>query len=112
MLLPFAHQFCKDNADNQTALFEYLDLFLKMIGKDLYVAVTINEVFRNNRALCSQITEVQLRKIINAIESKKLPRYIQVLMARFRISTQLEFSGQRLSSNQALFFFSDIDHAQ
>jgi hypothetical protein len=26
-------QFCKDNADNQGVLFEYLDFFLKMMGK-------------------------------------------------------------------------------
>jgi hypothetical protein len=50
--------------------------------QDLYAAVTINEMFHNNRALCSQITEVQIRKIVNAIETNKLPRYIQILTVR------------------------------
>ena len=124
------NQFCKDNADNQGALFEYLDFFLKMMGKvcidrantresvslhvglddgcqlkltwwwsqqDLYVAVTINEMFHNNRALCSQITEVQIRKIVNAIETNKLPRYIQVLMVQPPAPSTREATARHIS---------------
>ncbi|KAL6077190.1 Inositol 1,4,5-trisphosphate receptor type 1, variant 2 [Balamuthia mandrillaris] len=93
----FLRVFCKDNAENQTTLFEYLDSLLSMLGNGIQIASTINEIFKNNRPLCSQVTEDQIRKIINAIASGcKYPRYIHVL------DTLIMVNGRPLRRNQNL----------
>ncbi|HLD77441.1 MAG TPA: hypothetical protein VJB16_00285, partial [archaeon] len=89
--------FCLENADNQACLFEYLDEFLRLLPDYQSVAATLAQVFRNNRSLCSQLTEGQLRKIVNTIASGcRFPRFLRLL------ETLTMVNGRPVRRNQTL----------
>jgi len=74
-------QFCRVSVDNQNALFPFLDVYLRVLGKKVGVAKCIKELFINNRSLCSQVSESQIRTIINCIcdKERKSPRICHLL---------------------------------
>ena len=79
-------QFCRDSVDNQNALFPFLDVYLRVLGKKVGVAKCIKELFINNRSLCSQVSESQIRTIINCIcnKERKSPRICHLLNVTLR----------------------------
>eukprot|EP00026_Physarum_polycephalum_P000121 Phypoly_transcript_00121.p1 GENE.Phypoly_transcript_00121~~Phypoly_transcript_00121.p1 ORF type:complete len:2101 (+),score=228.03 Phypoly_transcript_00121:347-6649(+) len=122
----FLTHFCAGNNENQQALFVDVDFFLSFFqleegikkpaglgGTGIFaqnITSTVQhaflrravpglciEIFRNNRAICSQITEYQIRRIVNAItDVGKCPQFFSILEAIVIVN------GRPLRRNQNL----------
>lgn len=76
----FLKEFCRDNKENQMALFRHLNTFMRYLGRDVDAAYMIKELIKDNRLLASQVTESQARMIVNAIaDGCKYPHFIELL---------------------------------
>jgi hypothetical protein len=75
-------QFCKNNAENQTVLLDHVNFFLDFLDNPsltVQVAQTVTEVFLENKAICSQVTENQIRKFLNQMAKRKHRAYLDFL---------------------------------
>jgi len=76
----FLTAFCRNNPDNQAALFSHLDLFLKFVESSLECGLLLPELISDNRNLCSRLTERSLRAIVTAMaEGYKYAHFISFL---------------------------------
>ena len=76
----FLKEFVLHNQENQLSVFKQIHVLMRFLGRDVDAAYTLIELFRDNRIICSQVTESQLRAIVNAIvEGCKYPRFIEIL---------------------------------
>ena len=93
----FLAKLCSNHPGNQTILFQHLELFLQFLTVNTVVGVCIKEIFLNNRTLCAQVSETQVRAIVNVIaEGFKYPHFIDILEV---VCTQ---DGVPLRRNQKL----------
>jgi hypothetical protein len=69
-------------SDGQASLHRHLDFFLEHLDDEelsLHAASTIQAIFEGNRAISSQVTDVQVRKILQQVARQKLPIYLDIL---------------------------------
>lgn len=68
--------------DGQVSLFRHIELFLTHIDDEeisLHAAQIVHAIFEGNRSIASQITDFQLRKILQQVARKKLPIFLEIL---------------------------------
>jgi cytochrome b561 len=119
LCLELLKRFCRDNRHNQMKLFPYLDFFLQYIDESALtfkVSQLLKEIFLNNKTVCSQVSEAQLRKIVNQMGVSKIPIYIDVLSTVLVVNGHLIRRNQKLLSqllferqNDILLLYNDVD---
>ena len=62
-------RFCQDNAENQTLLFPYMERVLEDVSSDLCAGILVQESFRGNFTLCSQIRPRFLRGFVAQVQA-------------------------------------------
>lgn len=68
--------------DGQASIFRHIELFLTHIDDEelsLHAAQIIHAIFEGNRSIAAQITDLQLRKILQQVTRKKLPIFLEIL---------------------------------
>jgi hypothetical protein len=95
----FLQKFCQNNPENQTVLFSYVNNlleFLDNVDVSTKVSLTINEIFKENKTNCTQVTETQIRKFLNQVAQNKNPIFLDFFF------TITAVNGRPLRRNQVL----------
>ncbi len=70
-------------------LLDHVNFFLDFLDNPSFtvqVAQTVTEVFYENKAICSQVTENQIRKFLNQMAKRKHRAYLDFFFVRIDFS--------------------------
>jgi hypothetical protein len=68
----FLAKFCQSNADNQVLLFTHLDEVLEDLHSDVCAGLLLQQVFKDNAALCGQVQPHIIRVMVAALQQLSL----------------------------------------
>ncbi|KXJ16906.1 Inositol 1,4,5-trisphosphate receptor type 1 [Exaiptasia diaphana] len=88
----FLQNFCLGNQQNQSLLHKHLELFLT---PGLHEAQTLRYIFKDNSALCYEVTERVVQHIVHCIESQG--RHVEYLKL---LQTLVKAEGQSIRKTQ------------